>query len=82
MLLFGSLQTGGATPRSDADILVVLYGSEHREPRERIPDILRAMAPLPCPVDLFVLTAAELDRAQQERDPVALLALNSGLDLL
>jgi predicted nucleotidyltransferase len=82
MLLFGSLQTGGATPRSDADILVVLDRSEYAHPRERIPDILRALAPLPCPVDLFVLTAAELDRALREHDPVAHLALGSGLDLL
>ncbi len=82
MLLFGSLRTGGATPHSDADILVVLDQSEHTDPRQRIPDILRAMAPLPCPVDLFVLTSAELDRAQHARDPVAILAIESGLDLL
>jgi len=82
MLLFGSLRTGGATPRSDADILVVLDRSEHTDPRQRIPDVLRAMAPLPCPIDLFVVTAEEFDRARQEGDPVATLAAESGLDLL
>jgi len=82
VLLFGSLQTGGATPRSDADVLVVLDQSEHTDPRQRIPDILRAMAPLPCPIDLFVVTVEELDRARRTRDPVAVLALESGLDLL
>ena len=82
MLLFGSLRTGRATPRSDADILVVLDRSEHTGPRQRIPDILRAMAPLPCPVDLFVLTLEELDRAREARDPVVLRARESGLDLL
>jgi predicted nucleotidyltransferase len=82
VLLFGSLRTGQATPRSDADVLVVLDQSEHTDPRQRIPDILRAMAPLPCPIDLFVVTFEELDRARQERDPVAVLALESGLDLL
>jgi hypothetical protein len=40
------------------------------------------MAPLPCPIDLFVVTVEELDRALRERDPVAVLALESGLDLL
>jgi len=82
VVLFGSLQTGGATPHSDADLLVVLDETEHAEPRHRIPGILRAMAPLPCPVDLFVLTSEELDRARLTRDPVAVLALESGLDLL
>jgi len=59
----------------------VLDRSEHADPRHRIPDILWAMAPLPCPVDLFVLTSDELERARRARDPVAVLALESGLDL-
>ncbi len=82
MVLFGSLQSGGATPRSDADILVVLDRSERSDPRDRIPDILRAMAPLPCPADLFVLTTEEVERARREKDPVVTHALASGADLL
>lgn len=82
MLLFGSLQAGDATPRSDADILVVLDRSDRTNPRDRIPDILRAMAPLPCPVDLFVLTSDEVDRTEREQNPVVRLALDSGIDLL
>ncbi len=82
MLLFGSLQTGGATPGSDADILVVIEQSDCADARQRIPEILRAMAPLPCPVDLFVVTIAELERAQQENSPLARIALTTGVDLL
>jgi predicted nucleotidyltransferase len=82
MLLFGSLQIGGATPRSDADILVVVGQSPHADPRERTPEVLRAMAPLPCPVDPFVVTAAELERALREDLPLARLAVTTGLDLL
>jgi predicted nucleotidyltransferase len=82
MLLFGSLQTGGATLRSDADILVVLERSEYTDARDRIPEVLRAMAPLPCPIDLFVVTVDELERAQQENAPLARIALTTGIDLL
>ena len=82
MLLFGSLQTGGATPRSDADILVVLEDSTLADPRGHIPEVLRAMAPLPCPVDLFLITVGGLERAQHENSALARLALSTGIDLL
>ncbi len=82
LLLFGSLAAGAATPRSDADILVVVDRSNQADLRDRIPEVLEAMAPLPCVVDLFVVTAAELERAQQDGSPLARIALTTGVDLL
>lgn len=82
VILFGSLATGNATPRSDADILVILEGSPHQQPHDRIPEVLRALSPLPCPVDLFVITLAEFDRFQIEGSPLLRTALETGCDLL
>lgn len=54
IILFGSMVNGIATPRSDADLLVEVRVSTDAA------DVLRAMSPLPCPVDLFVFTSEEL----------------------
>ena len=82
VILFGSLVMGIPTPRSDADLLVVLSESDQGEPRDRVPEVLRALMPLPCPVDLFVLTGEELDRHTRERHPLVREALQHGHDLL
>jgi predicted nucleotidyltransferase len=81
-ILFGSLVSGIPTPRSDADLLVVLSVSDHPEPRDRVPEVLRALRPLPCPVDLFVLTSEELDRYAREGHPLVREVLERGRDLL
>lgn len=82
MVLFGSLVAGTPTPRSDADILVIVDRSDQRAVRDRLPAVLHAMAPLPCPIDVFVLTADELDRAGRDHDPLVREALTHGIDLL
>lgn len=82
VVLFGSLVTGIATARSDADLLVIVAESEHRNPRDRVPEIRRALTPLPCPVDLFVLTADELELGVAEGHPLVREALANGRDLL
>ena len=82
VVLFGSLVAGIPTPRSDADLLVVVDTSVHREPRDRVPEVLRALSPLPCPVDVFVLTAQELERHASDGDPLLREALGHGRDLL
>lgn len=82
MILFGSLVRGVPTPRSDADILVILWSSDIDQPRDRVPEVLAAMSPLPCPVDLFVWTADELGRAHRASMPLAREAMEHGLDLL
>ena len=82
VILFGSLVAGIPTPRSDADLLVIVDTSPHREPRDRVPGVLQALRPLPCPVDVFVLTAQELERFANEDNPLLREALNHGRDLL
>jgi predicted nucleotidyltransferase len=82
VILFGSLVKGIPTPRSDADLLAVVAESEHREPRDRVPEVLRALMPLPCPVDLFVLTTQELERYASEGNPLVREALEHGRNLL
>lgn len=82
VILFGSLVAGIPTPRSDADLLVVVGESEHREPRDRVPEVLRALMPLPSPVDLFVLTAQEIEQHAREGNPLLREALTHGRDLL
>jgi predicted nucleotidyltransferase len=81
MILFGSLAAGIPTPRSDADILVVVETSERRG-RDRLPEILAAMSPLPCPVDLRVITVEELATAGQRGDPLLREVMKNGFDLL
>lgn len=81
VLLFGSLVNGVPTPRSDADILVEVGESSHLCPRDRIPEVLAAFGPLPCPVDLFVATTAEIE-GPATRSPVIRLAAETGVDLL
>jgi len=56
--LFGSLARGNATPRSDADLLVVL-DQDARRPMDRIPEFLLLLEGLGRPTDVVVLTAAE-----------------------
>jgi predicted nucleotidyltransferase len=82
VVLFGSLVKGIPTPRSDADLLVVVTESEQSEPRDRVPEMLRALMPLPCPVDLFVLTTQELERYASDGNPLVREALEHGRDLL
>ncbi len=82
VVLFGSVVTGTPTPSSDADLLVVVRSSAHARRRDRIPEMLRALAPLPCPVDLFVLTVDEVARAGREGAPLVRTALRTGVDLI
>lgn len=82
VILFGSLATGIPSPRSDADLLIVVESSPHRHSRDRLPEALRALAPLPCAADLHVLTLEEVDRFQREGSPLLRIALTTGQDLL
>jgi hypothetical protein len=43
---------------------------------------MRASRPLPCPLDLFVITADELERHALEDTPLVREALRTGRDLL
>jgi predicted nucleotidyltransferase len=81
-VLFGSLARGVPTPQSDADLLIVVETSQHAQPRDRVPELLGAMSPLPCPIDMFVLTSDEVDAAHKRGDPLVREALAAGIDLL
>ncbi len=82
IVLFGSLAAGIPTPRSDADLLVLLDSSPHAVPRDRVPGLLEALDPVPCPLDPFVLTLEEFERAREEGSPLFRAALSTGVDLL
>ena len=82
VILFGSLASGNATPRSDADILIIVESSPHERSRDRIPEMLQALSPLPCPIDLYVLTCAEFERYRSCGSPLLREAINNGMNLL
>ena len=82
LVLFGSLAAGTPTPRSDADLLAVVTLSPHEHAMDRLPEVLAALAPLPCAVDVFVMTESELDRARRDGDPLVREALENGVELL
>ncbi|MBI1870691.1 MAG: nucleotidyltransferase domain-containing protein [Chlamydiae bacterium] len=63
VILFGSYAWGTPGPGSDIDILVILSTSLlRRERRRRISDLLRTR---PVPIDIFVYTSEEIERATQ-----------------
>ena len=56
--LFGSLARGNATPRSDADLLIVVE-RDTRRPMDRVLEFLSLLDGVGRPCDLIVLTAEE-----------------------
>ena len=82
VILFGSLARGTPTPRSDADILVIVESTTHAQQRDRIPEVLPALSPLPCPVNLFVLTMEETARLRAEGSSFYEMIQATGIDLL
>jgi predicted nucleotidyltransferase len=56
--LFGSLARGSATPRSDADLLLVV-DEDARRPMDHLPDFAPFLEDLGRPADLIVLTGTE-----------------------
>lgn len=64
--LFGSLAKGNYTPRSDADICIILGGDDPRRMIDRIPEFRESFRGAPVPVDILVYTRAEMDQMRQE----------------
>lgn len=63
IILFGSYAWGSPSSGSDLDILVILSTSlPRRERRRQVSDLLR---PRPAPMDIFVYTPEEIERASQ-----------------
>jgi predicted nucleotidyltransferase len=81
-ILFGSLASGNATPRYDADILVIVENSLYSVSRDRIPEMLQAFSPLPCPIDLYVLTRDEFERYRSAGSPLLRAAMDESICLL
>lgn len=80
VVLFGSLATGGATPSSDADLLVVL----HRDPRrvlDRVPDYSRPFEGLDVAIQVLPWSADELLTRLREADPLAHEIVSTGITL-
>ncbi len=82
VVLFGSLVSGIPTPRSDADLLVIVGSTEHASRRDRVPEVLRALSPLPCPVDVHVMTGDEFERSYREENPFTREVVAHAMDLL
>ncbi len=64
--LFGSYATGTYGPRSDADLLILLAGSD-KSFRDRIPEFLPAHISVPC--DVFPYTLGEIEGLQRDGSP-------------
>ncbi len=80
VVLFGSLATGGATPSSDADLLVLL----HRDPRrvlDRVADYTRPFEGLDIAIQVLPWSAAELLTRLREADPFAHEIISTGVTL-
>jgi len=76
IILFGSLARGDLTPRSDADLLVVLQRAED-DPRDRIPRYMPRRCPVP--VDVFPFTRAEVDERVRAGDHFFARILREGI---
>lgn len=78
VLLFGSLAKGNAVPGSDADLLIVLAGSD--QPFLERLAVYRPLAGS-LGVDVFPYTEAELERMLAENNWLVREALLEGIEL-
>jgi len=79
IMLFGSCAAGTAGPDSDADILVVMDMKGSR--REQTLDILRLVADVGMPKDIFVATPQEFDRYRDIPGTITSIAFRTGTTL-
>jgi predicted nucleotidyltransferase len=75
IILFGSIVNNTYTPRSDADILIILSESASRF-MDRIPEFLYLFVDAPIPVDVFPYTEKE-----SQTLPLAKKAISEGIIL-
>lgn len=80
VILFGSLATGGATPSSDADLLVVLR-HDPRRVIDRVPHYTRPFEGLGLALQVLPWTEAELATRVTEGDPFAREIVRTGIVL-
>ena len=80
VVLFGSLATGGATPSSDADLLILLRRDDRRV-IDRVPDCSRPFEGLGLAVQVLPWTEGEVVARLAEGDPLAREVLRTGVTL-
>jgi predicted nucleotidyltransferase len=80
VILFGSLATGGATPASDADLLVIIR-DDARRVLDRIPDYSPPFERVGVAVQLLPWTEAEVASRLREGDRFAREILDTGVTL-
>ncbi len=81
VILFGSLARGRATPKSDADLVVVLREGAPRR-MDRIPPLLDLFRDSPLPLDLHPYTQSEWAEACERGEAIPRLAAREGVELL
>ena len=81
VVLFGSLATGRATPRSDADLMIVLSEHPEKQSMDRIPQYLEAFSKGPVPIDVFPFTTAEISGRRKKRDRFLATVESEGLEI-
>jgi predicted nucleotidyltransferase len=79
--LFGSLATNKATPRSDADILIVLRESDNPVWFKRARDYFPYFDSVEMPTELFCYTLEELPRKAVARHALQYAMLMAGTDI-
>jgi predicted nucleotidyltransferase len=80
VILFGPLVTGGATPSSDAELLVVLR-EDARRGLDRVPDYAQRFEGLGVAVQIFPWTEAEVKARLADQDPFATEIIRTGTRL-
>jgi uncharacterized protein len=76
IILFGSRAWGAARPDSDVDLLVILESDD--PPVERAVALGRLFRPRPAPLDLLVMTPAEVHERLGTGDPFLQRILDEG----
>lgn len=81
VILFGSLAKGNYTPRSDADLCIILQGPDDHRPMDRVADFQAYFTRTPVPVDLLVYTREEVEQMRREGRRFVVEALEKGVTL-
>ncbi|HAW50217.1 TPA: hypothetical protein DCX16_04645 [bacterium] len=80
ILLLGSIAQKNATPRSDADILVVLKNDQRRF-IDRIPEFLEYFSDIGIGIDIFPYTQKEINSMMAEGNHLIRRAFNEGINI-
>jgi predicted nucleotidyltransferase len=82
IILFGSLARGDCSPRSDADILIILSSTKHKRMMDRIPKFLEYFRKSLVPVDIIPYTKSELKHQLINKNKFLQGVIIEGISLL